>query len=132
MTWQQIEREKFEEVFGKADPEFGSIGRMAGCDDCGTNVQWREEIKEWFISRMQAREQEIREEMKPKCKHNSTCVDGSGMGCSEFEMSIYKSEITVVEVLQDLLKEFNNVQYSTGIIKDYAKSKGIDLLTKEQ
>ncbi len=58
------EEEKFDERFGRKGPEGNcdSIGRNAGCDDCVSNIELREEHRKFLKeSNAKARESVVKE-----------------------------------------------------------------------
>ncbi len=80
MTKTNLEiEEEFDEKFGKDGEERNcdSTGRLAGCDDCSSNIELRAEHKAFLISKLQQRMDEIVGEVKALKSYQKQYSDGS-------------------------------------------------------
>ena len=64
MTNEEETLKEFDEKFGKAGPERNSDseGRIAGCDDCSSSVELRQEHRDFLIAKIKAQDKIAREE----------------------------------------------------------------------
>ena len=64
MTNEEETLKEFDEKFGKAGPERNSDseGRIAGCDDCSSSVELRQEHRDFLIAKLKAQDKIAREE----------------------------------------------------------------------
>lgn len=63
MTNEEEIVKEFDEKFGKAGPERNSDseGRIAGCDDCSSSVELRQEHRDFLIAKLKAQDKIARD-----------------------------------------------------------------------
>lgn len=112
---------EFEEKFGVAGEERNcdSIGREAGCDDCGTNIELREEHKDFLLSKLSQaydlgkEEERARLLNQPANKHDQEVREEERKRLLG-EMPEYRTDRVLVETEADRFYNFLNKDAKKG------------------